>query len=214
MLQESDVARCDVNAPVASNGMRLLHVAAFYGQPHAVSLLLSLKARLDIDCREDEFGYTALGLAVLGKHISCCLLLLNAKANAKICTKDGKTPLFLAMEKLPEVVEDLVTVGGVCVNTPTTSGAHISLPLTLAVIHRRHHLISTLLKLGADVHAVESCNSMTALMQAVLLEDYFMVKMLLESGAVPNQPSVNNRTPLYAAVDRGSTAIIHLLVEV
>lgn len=207
------MALIDINAPICCiSQMRLLHVAAFHRQPQVVAHLLALGPRLDLHCR-DQYGYTPLGCAVLSRNIACCLLLLNAGADASLPCATGRTPLFSAFEYVPEVVKDFITIGGVDVNTPTTIEPIESLPLTLAVIHKHHHLITTLIDLGADVNAVEITSS-TALYQAVLLEENYSAKKLLERGACPSQPAAHGRTPMYAAIEKGSTALIRLLVEV
>jgi ankyrin repeat protein len=71
-----------------------------------------------------------------------------------------------------------------------------------------------LVELGADVNQIEATSSMTALYHAILQNDYFAAKTLLENGAVPSQPCVQGRTPMHAAIEKGNTALIRLLVEV
>jgi ankyrin repeat protein len=213
--EEESITRVDVNAPVCfPNGMRLLHVAAFHRQPHVVEYLLTLGSRIDVNTIDDEFGYTALGLAVMSKSIACCLALLRAGADAMQPCRSGKTPMFFAIQRVSAIVKDFVTIGGVDVNAQTTSEPIDSLPLTLAVIHKQQHLIPVLLELGADVNQTEAVSSMTALYHAMLQSDYYAAKTLLANGALPNQPSLHGRTPMHAAIEIGNTALIRLLVEV
>lgn len=193
--------------------MRLLHVAAYHNQPHVVTYLLSLGSRIDLNS-SDEFGYTALGLAVLSKNIPCCQALLRAGADATQPCNDGKSPLFLAMKRAPDIVRDFVIIGGVDVNARTTTEPVDSFPLTLAVLFKQQHLIAPLIELGADVNQVESCSSMTALYHAIVQDDYFAAETLLENGALPNQRCAQGRTPLHAAIETGNTAVIRLLVQV
>ena len=213
--REQSVAPVDVNAPVSFPGaLRLLHVAAHHNQPHVVEYLLSLGSRLDINCRDDQFGHSALGLAVLCKNMASCLMLLRAGADATQCSNAGKSPLFFAMQSFPDAVKDIVTIGGVNINAPTTTEPVDSLPLTLAVLFKRQHLITTLIELGADVNKIETASSKTALYHAIAQEDYFATKCLLQNGALPNQRCLRGQTPMFAAVEKGNTALIRLLVEV
>jgi len=211
---EQGVAPVDVNAPICLNSeMRLLHVAALHQQPHIMAYLLSLGSRMDLNCQE-KYGVSPLGCATLGKNnATCCLALLQAGADATQPSRVGRSPLFTAMENVPEVVKDFITIGGVNVNSPTTSEPINSLPLTLAVKYRHYHLLTTLLELGADVNGVE-VTSTTALFQAVQMNEYYAAKVLLENGASPNQRCLYGRTPMFAAVENQNTALIRLLIQV
>mmetsp|Transcript_386 Transcript_386/g.925 ORF Transcript_386/g.925 Transcript_386/m.925 type:complete len:336 (+) Transcript_386:408-1415(+) len=210
---EQGVAPVDVNAPICLNSeMRLLHVAALHQQPHIMAYLLSLGSRMDLNCQE-KYGVSPLGCATLGKNnATCCLALLQAGADATQPSRVGRSPLFTAMENVPEVVKDFITIGGVNVNSPTTSEPINSLPLTLAVKYRHYHLLTTLLELGADVNGVE-VTSTTALFQAVQMNEYYAAKVLLENGASPNQRCLYGRTPMFAAVENQNTALIRLLIQ-
>lgn len=209
-----DIPSVDVNAPIcASSQMRLLHVAAIHRQPHVVEFLLSLGTRIDINCRE-KFGFSPLGCAALSKNnVASCLALLQAGADASQPSFSGRSPLYSVIQNIPEIVKEFVTIGEVNVNTRTTLEPIDSLPLTLAVKFKNHHLISTLIELGADVNGVD-CASTTALYQAVQLNEYHAAKILLGNGAVPNQCALRGRTPMFAAIENGNTALIRLLVEV
>jgi ankyrin repeat protein len=179
-----------------------------------VSYLLSLGSRIDINVRDDEFGHTPLGMAVLSKNIPSCLSLLEAGADVSIPSYAGKTPLFYAIERLPDVVKDIISIGGIDVNMRTSSSPEDSLPLVLVVIHKQYHLIHTLIDLGANVNQQEEISHRTPLFTSILLNDYYAAKVLLENGADPNQPCELGRTPLYAAIEKGNSDIIRLLVQV
>ena len=107
-----------------------------------------------------------------------------------------------------------MTIGGVDVNTRTTTEPVDCLPLTLAIVYKQQHLITTLIELGANVNQREAVSSMTALYRAILMDDYFAAKSLLENGAFPAQRCVQGRTPMYAAIEKGNTSLIRLLVKV
>lgn len=206
----------DVNAPVDfREGQRLLHVAATYGQAHVLSYLVSLGSRVDLNCRDDKFGLSALGFAVFFKKISCCRILLRAGASAIQPDNSGRAPMFNAIEKAPEVVKDLVLIGHVDINAGATLQPVDALPLTLSIIYKQCHLISTLIdELGANVNQAEAITSTTALYQAVLQGDNYAALLLLERGANASQPCGHGRTPMHAAIEAGSTSLIRLLVEV
>ena len=213
--QGQGVAPVDVNAPIClKSEMRLLHVAALHRQPHIMAYLLSLGPRIDFNCRE-KYGVSPLGCATLVKNnATCCLALLQAGADATQPSHVGRSPLCTAMENVPEVVKEFITIGGVDVNTPTTSEPVNSLALTLAVKYKHYHLLTTLLvELGANVNGVE-VTSTTALFLAVQMNEYYAAKVLLENGALPNQRCMHGRTPMFAAVENQNTALIRLLIKV
>ena len=204
-----------MNAPVSSTGMRMIHVAALYNQPQVVSFLLTFnKSLVDIDIRDDEKGYTAFGLAVHAKNISACKALLAAGADVNLPSHAGRTPLMDALASLPLLVEDIIAAGGIDLKRRLTLETCDALPLSLAVLHQHRHLLSTLVRLGADVNQAEGHSGATPLYHAVVLEDYLAVEMLLRLGADPNQKTVKGCKALYFAIEKGNTAIIRLLVEV
>ena len=201
----------DINEPVVRpSGLRLLHVACFHNKFNVVSMLIECGA--DLDVLDDEGGYTPLAMALIGHNPTSALELIDAGANCHLASLNGRTPLYVAVEKgMAELVVKLVTHARIDINSPTAVESTGSRPLHLALLHSQVHLVPTLLRLGADVNQVDSEKRCTPFLMACIMEDEWTVKRFL-----PMRPNLMTRTnegrsALYIAVEKGSPALIRLL---
>ena len=78
----------------SENGLTLLHVAAFYGEPKMISILLNLNANVNTINNDDE--YTPLHFAAARGHQHVLFLLLHGKSDINAKTSKNQTPLHLA----------------------------------------------------------------------------------------------------------------------
>ncbi len=79
----------------ASDGDTPLHLAACWGNRHAVRLLIEAGARVNA---KGDMGNTPLHYAVMGKHPSVAELLLSFGADAGLPSELGFTPRTLAKQ--------------------------------------------------------------------------------------------------------------------
>ena len=80
-----------------SEGETPLIVAAWYGSPEIVSMLLDGGANINA---QDNNGYTAIAKAAslgVGRHYEIVEILIQACANLNLKTKEGKSPFLLAI---------------------------------------------------------------------------------------------------------------------
>ncbi|MBL0265912.1 MAG: ankyrin repeat domain-containing protein [Leptospiraceae bacterium] len=80
-----------------ADGETALIIAAWYGSPEIVTLLLENGANSNA---QDNAGYTAIAKASslgVGRHYEIVEILIQACANLNIKTKEGKSPFLLAI---------------------------------------------------------------------------------------------------------------------
>ena len=75
-------------------GLTLLHVAAYYGEPKMISILLNLNANVNAINDDDEC--TPLHFAAARGHQHVLFLLLHGKSDINAKTSKNQTPLHLA----------------------------------------------------------------------------------------------------------------------
>ena len=191
--------------------LRLLHVVAFYNQPHTVSMLLQLGAHPDLT--ELEGGYTPLAMAILGGNAAGALGLLRGGADGRRVSNHGRSPMYMAVERgMGEVVRALVR-RGVPLNDPATTEPSASRPLHVAVLYGQTQLLPMLVELGADLRVCEAEFGASALLTAVLLQSEAAVEGLLQLGADPRAKCALGRSALGIAAENGSSGIVRLLVQ-
>lgn len=78
----------------SENGITLLHVAAFYGEPKMISILLNLNANVNAINNDDNC--TPLHFAAAKGHQHVLFLLLHGKSDINAKTSRNQTPLHLA----------------------------------------------------------------------------------------------------------------------
>jgi ankyrin repeat protein len=111
LLSTRDPSLCD------DFGLTLFHVAAKSGQLENLETMVrvyasSAQAKLieDLDLRT-KAGGTALHLASRGAHVECVRFLLTHGAKVDIASKQGQTPLHLAVQAAGDSMDDLAATG-------------------------------------------------------------------------------------------------------
>ncbi|XP_044514194.1 ankyrin repeat and SOCS box protein 14 isoform X2 [Gracilinanus agilis] len=124
-------------------------------------------------------------------------------------TRDGETPLFLAVDRcLLENAHFLLLND--C--DPNTQNAEGHSPLLMAVKHCAYDMASLLLSFGAKVN-LRCANKRTPLHEAARLGRKDMVDLMLRSGADPDPQSTYGFTPLALAAQGGHTQVMELLLQ-
>jgi uncharacterized protein len=121
--------------------------------------VMALQKGADISATDRE-GRTVLHFAVLGKEGAensfpseeLIQLLLRARARLDAVDKQGRTPLFVAMEKDEAIPVKLLLEQGANVNVAASDGRT---PLMLAAIHRNLVVTAALIERGAKVNAAD-----------------------------------------------------------
>ena len=118
--------------------------------------------------------------------------------------------MYVAVEKgLSEVVRVLVTRGLFGINEATTTEPSGATALHVAILHGQSHLIPMLLELGADVNQLDLEKFCSPLIMAIILQDEFSVRLLIQAGANANRLSREGRSAMYIAAGDRSTPPFH-----
>ncbi len=168
-----------------------LHLAAVYGRPKVVELLLQKGATVDA---RNGGGYTPLHFAAMNKHREVAELLLAKGADPSARDDAGGVPLHLAV--LP--------IGG-GVKMDGTGRAWFSGP------HAGTELVELLLAQGVDIN-VRNDRGNTPLHTAAWIADTDkVIELLLAQGADKSITSNSGWTPLMLAEHYGQKANAKLL---
>ena len=90
----------------SAGGWSALHLAAHYGRPEIVRVLIDLGAKLDA-VSDNRIGNTPLHAAVVGGSVEAVQLLVAAGADSLALDSSGSTPTELAKTKGQSLVEAL-----------------------------------------------------------------------------------------------------------
>eukprot|EP01034_Spumella_vulgaris_P024369 gene24369-30707_t len=201
----------DANRPVSETGMiTLLQVACLHQQFHTVAHLIDLGAHLET---LNWFGNTPLITCLLCKNALSAALLVSAGCAVNTPSRDGHLPIYLAIEHGMEEVVTLLLSRGVDIDTSVTLTERDMTPLHMALLHRQHRLVAQLLRLEADVNAVEFKRGLTPLLLAVVLQDEMGVRLLAPYKPDTTVFNAQNRNCLFVAAETGNSSIIQLLLS-
>jgi ankyrin repeat protein len=175
-----------------------LAIAAYWGQPEIVDLLLARGAEMDV--------FTA---AALGDVEQVRAFLLKQPDLVSSYSPDGWTPLHLAAHFGQARVASLLLIYGAEVNARSRNGL-ANTALHAALAGRRHEVAALLLAHGADPRATQR-GGWTPLHQAADHGDRALIEALLARGAEVNARNDEGQTPLALALARGHQEAATLL---
>jgi ankyrin repeat protein len=168
-----------------------------------------LDGEVDLQATETSEEMTALHLAILCRHQSLVVALLQRRADIEYPSRSGSRPLHAAVEcSTPEIVERLLK-RGVRVDVMVGNGDS---PLHLAARRRdvsvadKLRIMTLLLDYGASIDVIDS-DDWTALHIVTENCETKIVQFLIDRGAnVVFCKSVDDWTPLEIALDGASEA--------
>lgn len=188
-------------------GQTPLHIAAMVGNIEIIKLLVSAGALVNA---KDNFKSTPLHQAVCCNQIGAVkLLILENRKSINLKQHLGNTPLHIAaMNGYNELVKLLISCQA-DIDPENLSG---DTPLGLAALAGNEDTSKMLIDHGSDPNYVCADNGIGPLYIAIDTVETAVVKVLLESGADPNQKYRFGNTPLHLAAKNGSEDILNLLI--
>ena len=130
------------------NNESALHLAARYGEPDILQLLLSTKAKSLINHSTDRYDITPLFAAIYNGNFTCVDMLLRHGALVNVRNAQHETPLGSAIRLDLHDIAVLILNNGADVTRP--AGKEDELPLHLAIVHKRYNIAKELILHGAD----------------------------------------------------------------
>ncbi|CAJ1099302.1 E3 ubiquitin-protein ligase MIB2-like isoform X3 [Octopus vulgaris] len=201
----------EINKPIDRLGRTPLMEACYKGADRRIiDILIDAGGQIGA---KDNWGRSALHLAVKGKHLQAVELLLSRGSNVNEKTNSGYTPLHLAANSCREWtngVKAIMNQSAVEVNTRNANG---QTPLHRACYWGNLHIVDILLgHNGIDANVVDKEGD-TPLHVAVRGRKYKVVCAMLKQDSV-NLEIVNKkyRTPLLEAVSNGHLGIMQRLI--
>jgi ankyrin repeat protein len=210
-------------------GKRPLSYAAKYGNTAAVKLLLEHGANPNAGERDAPNG-SALWAAVKDNYEECALLLLQHGADPNAVVESGGNCLFIAMSRGHDSLVELLYSYGASMNLDSAcSLGRIDLvgeiiaanpalvndggdygPLCMAVDSGNTDIVKLLMRNGVNLNTPWYANNYIGYAAGKGPE---MVRLLLESGADPNNANWLGITYLHKAAWLGSLEFARLLIE-
>ncbi|XP_053738004.1 B-cell lymphoma 3 protein [Synchiropus splendidus] len=196
------------------DGDTALHIAVVQGKMPIVSMLLQLliSANKDLDIY-NNLRQTPLHLAVITQQPAMVEILLRAGADPAAVDRNGQTALHLSCEyEQLDCLSLLLTKKNLssCLEKKNCDGLT---PLHLAVLHGRKDMASELLKVGADINAMDDKSGQNPLMHAVQCDNIDMIYFLIEERCNVNCQSYSGNTALHSASGRGQVETVQLLLK-
>ena len=202
--------KIDVNAPQA-NGATALHWAAYRSDAESMAALIRAGANINLT---NNYGVTPLALAAQQGNPAVLDLLLKAgaKPNDPVnFVNAGETPLMAAARSANVDAVKALARAGADVNAKEAWSGQTA--LMWAAAEGDSAMASTLLELGADLHA-RSNGGTTPFHFAVRKGDMRTVQTMLAAGAdVNDKRSGDFATPLLIAIINGHEDLVDLLLD-
>ncbi|XP_060679184.1 serine/threonine-protein phosphatase 6 regulatory ankyrin repeat subunit C-like, partial [Hemiscyllium ocellatum] len=187
-----------------------LHLAAYNGQPEAVSVLVGTLVNLDV---RDQAGRTPLYVAVQQGHTDCVDILTRHGASALVKERLTKgTSLHIAAANGCADCLHLIADSVADAEVFDTMDAQGQTPLMLAVTSGHLDCARLLLERGAQVDTADK-RGCTALHRAAALGCADMVTTLLDHRAMVLCRDTEGRTPLHLAAACGHAGILGTLLQ-
>ncbi|CEJ91348.1 hypothetical protein VHEMI07066 [[Torrubiella] hemipterigena] len=194
----------------------LVHMAAHFGHPNMVDLLLS-----EYNCSpegDDGRGFTPLGHCF--GHSEIVQILLRHGANpSKACNPDGILPLHDAAARNNVETAELLIAAGASVSDATSASYDSSAgftPLHSAAWFGSLDTAKLFLRHGANVNQAAETSAKTPLHEAVLARNADVAMLLVENGANASLVATSGYRSwraVDAAVAEGQEALVKLIID-
>lgn len=207
-----------VNQPDAIAAYRIPGSLAQQNRIRALAFLFD--HGIPVDVRENaSWRFTPLMFAVESGNEETVEFLLGRGADVKLLDNRNVAPLFVAssqgdaaiVSQLIEADADLDSDSGYLYEDDKRHD--FGTALHGAAYQGHTAVVRLLVDRGADINALSSAESQTALTQALVRTDFLMAKELLSLGADPNVPANGVSNPLREMAIQGNLAMTRLLLE-
>jgi tetratricopeptide (TPR) repeat protein/ankyrin repeat protein len=185
-----------------------------YGTPEEVQE--AIKNGSNINCQDDELGWTPLMSGMLNESVQeIATLLVAAGANVNMTSWSGINALMLAAESSESSLVKYLLDNGAIEHINDTESEYGYTPLIWAAKNNDTNggeVIQVLIDHGADVN-IKDKNGFTAILYAAMLnrnED--VIRTLIQNGVDINQIGPKNVTPLLGAIGMNSNINITKLL--
>ncbi|XP_034632067.1 nuclear factor NF-kappa-B p100 subunit isoform X1 [Trachemys scripta elegans] len=201
------------------NGDTPLHLAIIHEQTTVIEQLIQVVLSIpnqQIINVANHLQQTPLHLAVITKQHQVVGLLLQAHADPTLLDRYGNSLLHLALQTGDEAMLRtlLVHLGSAIPCLLSTPNYHGLLPVHLAVRVKSLACLDLLVRMGADVNAVERQGGRTPLHLAVEMENLNVAGHLVKKlGADVNARTFAGNTPLHLAAGLGSPILTKMLIK-
>ncbi|XP_053599227.1 ankyrin-3-like [Microplitis demolitor] len=203
-------------------GSSPLHLAAWYGHPKIIKLLINNGARLDSVLNGPiKNGFTPLHLACLNNKVKCVKVLLKYGASVTPKCADVHHPIHIAVFKNYVKIAALLLDNGADVNLRFNNKFFHNkwdqpifwkdMDLTLlhcSIARKDDEMTALLLEHRADIHLNTRSNK-TSLMHAVEANDPKLVESFLAKGANPNDRDIYGEPVLFYLVVNANNQSIY-----
>ncbi|MCC6694724.1 MAG: ankyrin repeat domain-containing protein [Candidatus Hydrogenedentes bacterium] len=164
-----------------------------------------LKHGVNVNERNEQFGYTPLLTAAEGGNVAIVKMLIKAGSNLESRDEMGQTPLWAAVSSGHTAIAKVLLDAGADINVQSDEGQSL---LANAAWMEEKGVLDLLLKRGADPNAASE-QSPAALLWAVAQGSLAIAKQLLKAGANPNAAiQTTRRTGLFEQYAPGTTALM------
>ena len=178
-----------------------IHEACFNNETEKVTDLLRTK-RTEIETNKIDLN-EALFVAIDNKNPTIVQELLKITSNANAKNWEGEPALFVAIKNNNFEI----------VNVLLQHGASIEENLIIAIRKEMANLVEKILKIGVNFDEVQDKIGESPLHLAIKLNNFKIVKLLLEHKADANFENLNGKPPLQFAVSQGHLKIIEELLK-
>jgi ankyrin repeat protein len=193
---------------IAPDGLNPMHYAVIKDNQCILELLIQAKS--DVNSVIAPENRTALHLTAVHGYCNTADMLLNAKANPNLSSRDGATPIYFASKYNRRSVLDVLIESKGDINIVSASGVS---PIYIAIYNSFYGIARDLIKAKADVNIAVTNTKYAPIHTATLQNSIKAVSLLLNSKANPNAQLIYGQTPLHFAVIQDNVSILTLLMQ-